>query len=1103
MAQPAEASQTIELAQTGKRDHLKALEARYQEQWASLHLFEVNAPSPSELQGLSKSEVMQKYPKWFGNFPYPYMNGSLHLGHAFTISKIEFAAGYQRMLGKRVLFPHGFHVTGLPIKASADKLVREMEMFGKDFEDFERVQAETILQAETEEAPSAESGDAVPVDRSKGKKGKLTAKSSGHKYQFQILLSIGVPRSEIKKFADPMHWLVHFPPIAIADHTAFGSRIDWRRKFLTTKANPYYDAFVRWQVNKLYKMGKIKFGERYTIYSPKDGQPCMDHDRQDGEGIGPQEYTAIKSEVLEWSPVAKNLVEGKLGGRKVFMVAATLRPETMYGQTNCFVGTSIKYGVFAVNDKEAYLCTYRAARNMAFQGVTEPRGTIDQLLEIDGSQLVGTRIRAPFSINPEVYILPMDNVLATKGTGVVTSVPSDSPDDFQTLTDLRKKAEFYKIDPSWAAIDPVPVISTPTYGNLTAPAVVKQLKIQSQKDTKQLAEAKEIAYKEGFYNGTMLVGEFKGMSVQDAKPKVRESMIQAGLAFAYAEPEGMVTSRSGDECIVALMDQWYLDYGEPVWRSQVEKHVASMELYGPETRNAFAKTLAWLNQWACARTYGLGSDMPWDPQYLVESLSDSTIYMAYYTVSQLLHENSIDGSKPGPLGITADQMTDEVWEYVFCDGPWPSSTILPQEKADALKHEFNYFYPFDIRSSGKDLINNHLSFALYNHVAIFPPDKWPISIRTNGHLMLNGTKMSKSTGNFLTLRDAVNKFGADACRLALADAGDGIEDANFDEKNGNANILRVHTLLTWCEEIIKDEATLRHGPRNYHDEVFANEINDLINITQSHYDLLNFKDALKFGFYELQSARDWYREVTSDVGMHVDLVRYWVEISALLAAPIAPHFAEHIYLEILKKPTSVQLARWPKPQNQVDSTLVEVGQYMRGTVKMIRDAETALVKMLNKNKGKGKGATASFDPKKPKSVRVYVATSFPAWQESCVQAVKDAYDPEADKVDDAKVRTLLTQSGLIKNKLAMPFVQAFKKRMAQFGAQTAFRRTLPFSETTVLTELLPYLKKTLNLVDAEILSVDEAQAKESEAGYTKSIIESSEPGSPAFEYRNV
>jgi len=241
-----------------------------------------------------------------------------------------------------------------------------------------------------------------------------------------------------------------------------------------------------------------------------------------------------------------------------------------YGQTNCFVGTAIKYGVFAANDKEAYVCTLRAARNMAFQGVITPRGHIEQLAEIDGSKIVGTKISAPFALNPEVYVLPMDNVLPTKGTGVVTSVPSDSPDDFQTLTDLRKKPDFYKIDPSWAAIDPVPVISTPAYGLMTAPAIVKQLKIQSQKDTKQLAEAKEIAYKEGFYNGTMLVGEFKGQSVQEAKPKVREAMIKENKAFAYAEPEGLVISRSADECVVALMDQWYLDYGEASWRKQTE-----------------------------------------------------------------------------------------------------------------------------------------------------------------------------------------------------------------------------------------------------------------------------------------------------------------------------------------------------------------------------------------------------------------------------------------------------------------------------------------------------------------------------------------------------
>lgn len=102
--------------QTGKRDHLKSLEKKYQAQWQEQHLFEVTAPSQDELRGLSPEQIKEKYPKWFGNFPYPYMNGSLHLGHAFTISKVEFAAGYQRMLGKRVLFPHGLHATGMPIK---------------------------------------------------------------------------------------------------------------------------------------------------------------------------------------------------------------------------------------------------------------------------------------------------------------------------------------------------------------------------------------------------------------------------------------------------------------------------------------------------------------------------------------------------------------------------------------------------------------------------------------------------------------------------------------------------------------------------------------------------------------------------------------------------------------------------------------------------------------------------------------------------------------------------------------------------------------------------------------------------------------------------
>ena len=59
--------------------------------------------------------------------------------------------------------------------------------------------------------------------------------------------------------------------------------------------------------------------------------------------------------------------------------------------------------------------------------------------------------------------------------------------------------------------------------------------------------------------------------------------------------------------------------------------------------------------------------------------------------------------------------------------------------------------------------------------------------------------MSKSTGNFLTMAQAIRKWGADATRLSLADAGDGIEDANFDDKTANASILRLHTIIEWSE----------------------------------------------------------------------------------------------------------------------------------------------------------------------------------------------------------------------------------------------------------------------------------------------------------------
>lgn len=314
--------------QTEKRDTLIAIEKKYQKYWSDNALFETDAPTKEEDPTTDPEELRKRHPKFFATMAYPYMNGTLHAGHSFTISKAEFQTGFARMEGRRALFPLGFHCTGMPIKACADKLVREIEMFGKNFEGYKE-EEEEVDEEEPKPAAIAAAGK-EDVTKFVAKKGKAAAKAVKLKYQFQIMKALGLPKEEVYKFADPLHWLEYFPPLCKQHCTNFGLRIDWRRSFITTDANPYYDAFVRWQMNRLKELGKIKFGERYTIYSPKDGQPCMDHDRSDGEGVGPQEYTGIKLKVLEFADEAKAAVEEKVPADAiVYMVAATLRPETM------------------------------------------------------------------------------------------------------------------------------------------------------------------------------------------------------------------------------------------------------------------------------------------------------------------------------------------------------------------------------------------------------------------------------------------------------------------------------------------------------------------------------------------------------------------------------------------------------------------------------------------------------------------------------------------------------------------------------------------------------------------------------------------------------
>jgi leucyl-tRNA synthetase len=106
-----------------------------------------------------------------------------------------------------------------------------------------------------------------------------------------------------------------------------------------------------------------------------------------------------------------------------------------------------------------------------------------RLATVKGRDLIGCKLKAPLAQYDFVYALPMETISMAKGTGVVTSVPSDSPDDWAALKDLQEKEgkrQYYGVNEEWVAnFKPVAIIDIPDLGNMAAVKLVEELGIKS------------------------------------------------------------------------------------------------------------------------------------------------------------------------------------------------------------------------------------------------------------------------------------------------------------------------------------------------------------------------------------------------------------------------------------------------------------------------------------------------------------------------------------------------------------------------------------------------------------------------------------------------
>lgn len=769
-------------------------------------------------------KVDRKKKKFYAHFTYPYVNAYAHLGHFYTLMKAEVMARFKRHQGYNVLLPQGWHATGSPLISAAQR-VKERE-----------------------------------------------------EKQIKILKDMGVPESELSKFEDPAYWITFFKPKFKEDFLHMGISTDWRREYFTTSLNPHYDKFIRWQFTKLKEKEYVVKGKFPVVWCQKENNPVGDHDRIEGEGETPQEFTLLK---FKWNDA--------------FLVAATLRPETVFGQTNVWVDAEGEYVKAQVNE-EVWIMSRQCAEKLKEQ---EKKCAI--LSSIKGSELLGKMIVEQFT-KKELVVLPSLFCDPEKGTGIVTSVPSDAPDDYVGLRDIQEDAAVckqYKLDQDMVRkIKPIPIIISGNLGELPAVTVVQRMGIKNQKERKKLDAAKKEVYARGFYEGVMnkSCGKFAGMKVEDAKEAIKKEMRAKGVADVLYELSGKVVCRCLTPSIVKIVaDQWFIAYGNPEWKKKAHQALKKLKIFPESFRQQFTYTIDWLRDWACTREHGLGTQLPWDEKWLIESLSDSTIYLAFDTIAHLVQKGD------------PKKINDAAFDYIFL-GKGKKPAIKDIEK---MREEFSYWYPFDFNVSGKDLVQNHLTFALFNHAGVFPERYWPAGYGLNGWVMVNGEKMSKSKGNFLLMRDVGMRYGADASRLSVVMAGEGADDANWSTSLPETVGKRIEAWYEMCMKYYNKGVKEKHIIDVWVEWKIAEGVKQVSALMEQAM----FRSALSVAFYDVQKVMQWYVRRTNG-HPNKRVMNELIETQVVLLAPFIPHICEELWEKMGKK-ICVSLAAWPKAKRVV------------------------------------------------------------------------------------------------------------------------------------------------------------------------------------------
>jgi len=405
-----------------------------------------------------------------------------------------------------------------------------------------------------------------------------------------------------------------------------------------------------------------------------------------------------------------------------------------------------------------------------------------------------------------------------------------------------------------------------------------------------------------------------------------------------------ILCRCGGRVIASVIkDQWFIDYGKPEWKNKAYEALSRLSIQPEKYRKLFEDTFAWLNKRPCARRRGLGTPLPFDPEWIIESLSDSTIYMAFYTIAHHIKHNNIQPR----------QLTHEFFDYVLLGRrkikKVSEQTGIKPDLIERMREEFLYWYPVDLRHTAVMHITNHLSFFVFHHAAVFPKKHWPKRISLNEPLIREGEIMSKSKGNVLPLVDIPRRYSADLYRLYITYAADSTSTVDWREKEFTSITRQVERFWTLANQIAKrkDEAPKRTTQLSHLSKWLLSRVNSNVQLATHHIESHRLRDYVQVAFFDTLRAITTYRKWTQKISSREkgfvlkEALRKWVP----LLAPVTPHTCEEIWHR-MGNDGFVSIVDWPKPERQHVNKKIEAG--LETTMRTVADIKKVLRFVTNK-----------------------------------------------------------------------------------------------------------------------------------------------------------